>query len=79
MEKKTIAYSSGTRKGNLDDNYTLYEDGGILHEYDNNTYPGGYNLTRTCTVDEVKESVKMRLLEAASKDDKELVKAILKL
>ncbi len=79
MEKKTIAFSSGTRKGNLDDNYRLYENGEILHEYDKNTYPGGYNLSKTYTVDEVSEDVKIRLLEAASEDNKDLVKSILKL
>lgn len=79
MEKKTIAFSPGTKKGNLDDNYRLFEDGKILHEYDKSTYPGGYNLSKTYTIDEVSEDVKIRLLKAASEDNKNLVKSILKL
>ncbi|THF47922.1 hypothetical protein E6C50_15935 [Flavobacterium supellecticarium] len=64
-------------KGDLDDDYTLFEDGQILHEYDANRYPGGYNLKRYLTAKELKYGVKERLFNAASKSDKELVRKLL--
>jgi hypothetical protein len=33
--------SSHTMKGMLDDDYTLFESGKVLHEFDKHTYPGG--------------------------------------
>ena len=64
-------------RGDLDDDYTLYDNGEVLHEYDQNRYPGGYNLKRTLTANELKDSVKQRLLEAASEENKDLVRQIL--
>jgi len=31
-------------EGMLDDEYTLYESGKVLHEFDKHIYPGGQNL-----------------------------------
>ena len=77
MENRVISYSSQMKKNNLDDDYTLYENGEILHEYDAHAYPGGQNKTRKITANDLSESVKKRLLESASEDNKYLVKKIL--
>lgn len=66
-------------KGLLDDDYTLYDDGTVLHEYDKNIYPGGQNLKASLSVADLSDIVKQRLLEAASDEDKELVRKILNL
>ena len=39
MDKKAISISHKMKGGVLDDDYTLYDDGTILHEYDKHTYP----------------------------------------
>ena len=64
-------------KGELDDDYTLYENGEVLHEYDKNRYPGVYYLKETLSADKLSDDVKYRLLEAASTENKELVREIL--
>jgi len=76
MNKKVIAYSS-EMKGELDDDYTLYNDGSVLHEYDRNKYPGNYNLKEIVNAHEIKHSAKLRLLDATSTSDKELAKTLL--
>lgn len=78
MDKKVISISH-KMKGVLDDDYTLYDDGTVLHEYDKHTYPGGQNLKATLTVAELSDTVKQRLLEAASDDNKALVRTTLNL
>lgn len=78
MDKKAISISH-KMKGILDDDYTLYDDGTVLHEYDKHTYPGGQNLKATLTVAELSDTVKQRLLEATSEESKVLVRKILKL
>jgi hypothetical protein len=76
MDKKEISVSF-KMKNQLDDEYTLYDDGSVLHEYDRNIYPGGQNLKTNLTVKDLSDAVKQRLLEAASKNNKELVRKIL--
>ncbi len=78
MNKKAIAISH-KMKGMLDDDFTLYDDGTILHEYDKHTYPGGQNLKENLTVADLSDEVKQRLLDAASDEDKELVHKTLNL
>ena len=78
MTKKPIAVSHNM-KGVLDDDYTLYEDGSVLHEYDKHTYPGGQNLRSELNVDQLSDNIKQRLFEASSDENKELVRKILKL
>jgi len=78
MDKKAISISH-KMKGVLDDDYTLYDDGTILHEYDKHTYPGGQNLKENLTVTDLSDEIKQRLLEAASDNDKELVRKTLNL
>lgn len=79
MDKKTISISHKMKGGVLDDDYTLYDDGTILHEYDKHTYPGGQNLKESLSVTDLSDEVKQRLLEAASDGDKELVRKTLNL
>jgi hypothetical protein len=64
-------------KDGLDDDYTLFENGEILHEYDLHRYPGGYNLKETFHASQASEEIKLRLLEAASSENKENAKRLL--
>lgn len=77
--KKVIAVSQGMKKGMLDDDYTLYNSGEILHEYDNSIYPGGQNFSRTLSANDLSPEIKKRLLFASSDENKEIVKNILQL
>lgn len=78
MDKKAIS-TSHKMKGVLDDDYTLYDDGTVLHEYDKHTYPGGQNLKESLTVANLSDAVKQRLLEGVSVENRELVSKILNL
>lgn len=78
MAKKVIS-TLHQMKNLLDDDYTLYEDGTVLHEYDKNNYPGGQNFKDVLTVDELSDEVKNRLYEASSDEHKEIVRQCLKL
>ena len=78
MDKKVISVSN-EMKGILDDDYTLYDDGTVLHEYDRHTYPGGQNLKANLKAEDLSQSIKLRLYNAASDDNKELVRKILNL
>lgn len=68
---------SHNMKGMLDDDYTLFESGKILHEYDKHTSPGGQNLRAELTVNQISAEVKQRLYDAAPENDKDLVKRLL--
>ena len=76
MEKVIIARSTKIKNG-LDDDYTLYDNGEILHEYDRHKYPGGYNLEEILTPEDLKDEVKERFLSAAREENKDLVREIL--
>lgn len=76
MESRIIAVSH-KMNGDLDDDYTLYEDGSVLHEYDKHRYPGGYNLKDKLQAKNIKDSAKERLLNATNHEDKELAKQLL--
>ena len=72
-----IIAQSFKMNGDLDDDYTLYDNGQILHEYDIHKYPGGYNLKRTLELQDIDDEIKMRLLKTASQENKDLVREIL--
>lgn len=76
---KVLSYSTKMKGGILDDDYTLFESGKILHEFDRNSYPGGYNLKEELTADQIDDEIRNRLLEAAAENDKERVKQLLKI
>lgn len=75
--KKIISVSHGMKKGVLDDDYTLYEDGTVLHLYDKHTYPGGQNIEDILNGRDLSDKVKNRLLESASEENKTLVRELL--
>lgn len=77
MKKRIIAYSRNTKKGILDNDYTLFDNGEVLHEYDKSQYPGQYNLSETVPIDNISESVKSDFLKSAKSDDLDLVKELL--
>jgi hypothetical protein len=79
MSKKIISMFHSMKGGVLDNDYTLFEDGTVLHEYDRHAYPGGQDIKETMTVDDLSDSIKQRLYDAAKDDNKELVHKILKL
>ena len=76
MSLRIIPYSHKI-KGDLDDHYTLFEDGSILHEYGAYKYPGGYNLTKNYTVNELNIDIKKRFFEVATPENKEVAKYFL--
>lgn len=78
MENRIIAFSPNMKNG-LDDDYTLYEDGTIIHDFDEHRYPGGYNLKRRLSASELNEDIKSRLINVANEEDKELAKSLLNL
>ena len=73
--KRIIAVSSSSR-GGLDDDYTLYDNGEILHEYDRHNYPGGQNRQELIYIKDLSVDVKQKLIEAASAEDKLLVERL---
>lgn len=79
MDKKAISISHRMKGSILDDDYTLYDDGSVLHEYDKHAYPGGQNFKENLTTSSLSNDIKQRLLEAASNEHKELVRKFLKL
>lgn len=72
-----IVSQSFEMKGLLDDDYTLYENGDVLHKFDAHGYPGGQNLEEHLNADQLKDSIKERLLKAASDENRELVRQLL--
>lgn len=78
MDKKVISISH-RMNGILDDDYTLYDDGTVLHQYDKHSYKGGQNLTDNLTVNDLSEVVKQRLIEAATDENREFVIKLLNL
>ena len=75
--KNTISFSHEMKKGMLDDDYTLYDSGEILHEYDKSAYPGGQNLSETLSPGQIHDDIKERLLNTASSENKALVRSLL--
>lgn len=76
MDPRIIAVSH-KMNGDLDDDYTLYEDGSVLHEYDRHRHPGGSNLKDTLQAKDIRDSAKERLFNATSQQDKKLAKVLL--
>lgn len=75
--KKVIAISHRMKSGILDDDYTLYDSGEILHEYDKHAYPGGQNFSETLSAEQINSDVQERLLADASDENKDFVKKLL--
>jgi hypothetical protein len=79
MDKNILSVSRKMKNGILDDDYTLFDDATILHEFDKHSYPGGQNLQENLTVDELSDTVKQRLLDSASNENKEVVRRTLRI
>ncbi len=78
MDKQVLVISNKMRN-QLDDEYILYDDGSIEHNYDDNIYPGSFNLTKNLKFSDINSSIKERLYLDASAENKEKVKTILSL
>lgn len=63
----------------LDDNYTLYDTGTIVHEYDKSRYPGQQNFTEKLHPDDLDEELKELLLEKADEQYKNVVAELFRL
>lgn len=77
MENKRVLSVSNQMRGMLDDDYTLYDNGEVLHHYDQNVYPGGQDKTTVLKISQLSEKIKQRLVDAANESDREEVKGIL--
>lgn len=78
MRRKIAQYHS-MKGGMLDNDYYVYDDGAIIHFYDRNQYPGNQNIEEEVSAEKVSDNIKKDLLASAKKEDKELVKEILKM
>ncbi len=77
MEKRLIAKSHRC-VGGLDDDYNLYEDGTVVHDYDTHHIGGnGYNKRSELRGSELNNNVKQRLLCAAEEANIELTRKLL--
>lgn len=74
---KVISISRRMKSGIFDDDYTLFENGEVLHEYDKHMYPGGHNLKETLSIDQLGVNIKKRLLDDTSEENKDLVRKML--
>lgn len=62
-------------RGTLDDDYTFYDDGSVLREYDQSAYQ--LNLEDELNAYEISEHRKEKLLEKCSDKHKEKLKQLL--
>lgn len=70
-----IAVSHKMKGGELDDDYTLYDNGEVLHSYDQNKFKT--HLKETLKADTLSDDIKQRLLEAASEENRALARQLL--
>ncbi|MDT8413595.1 MAG: hypothetical protein RQ875_14105 [Vicingaceae bacterium] len=75
--KKVVAVLHQMKKILLDNDYTLYDNGEVLHEFDNSTFPGGQGHSQILSAKGLKTEIKEKLLANASDKNKELVKSLL--
>ena len=66
-------------KPGLDDKYTLYDNGIIVHTYDRHIYKGGQDRTEELTAEQLSDEIKQLLLDDCAEENKAQVKIILKL
>jgi hypothetical protein len=75
----TLATFFRTHKGELDDEYSLLEDGCIVHKFDKSRYPGDSNLQENLSHEQIDIEIKTQLLKAANDVNKEKVRNLLHL
>jgi len=79
MEKIIVAHCDRCAYG-LDDNYTLFDDGTVVHKYDTHHIGGkGYDKISVLRAAELNIDVKNRLLKVTREKDIELVKQLLQI
>ncbi len=62
-EKKLLISIEKTKQGIHGDNWHLYENGEVIHEYDRHSYKGGYNLKDTYLANEIPERIKKEFIK----------------
>lgn len=77
MDREIAFLSQG--KNGLDNDYTLFESGKVIREYDRHIYPGGQNLKHEFSAVELPFEIKAKLLAQVQESDIELAKELLKL
>jgi hypothetical protein len=73
-----ILVQSFKSKPGLDDNYSLYDNGSIIHKYDRHIYKGGQDRTEELTPEQLSDEIKQQLLDDCPEENKTQVKIILK-
>ena len=71
------SYSFPMRKGILDDDYYLFEDGRILHSYDKTQ--SKLNIEEFVSADSIDLHKRQTMLASCPQDNNETIKSILKL
>lgn len=66
-------------RNSLDNTYTLFESGRILHIYDRHIYPGGQNLSEELKAEDLQENIKQLILANTEIEDLDLAKNLLKI
>jgi len=74
MSKKEISKSNKTKRGQLNDDYTLYSDGTVRHQYDQNAYPGGQNKDIIISGKELSLDIKQRILNDSGENQRSLAR-----
>lgn len=61
-------------KNGLDDQYTFYDDGKVIHVYDRNNYK--FDIKEDITIEDISEIRKERILEACKPEYLPRIKAL---
>lgn len=74
MSRKIIAYVN-LGDGWLDNDYTIYNDGSVLHEWDQ--HPTKYGLTEEIRIEQISEHKLAKILAKCSEEQKAMIMALL--
>lgn len=75
MERELGTINEG--KNGLDNDYTLFESGKVIREYDRHIYPGGQNRKQEYLASDLPNDIKTKLLEKVQQSDIGLAKELL--
>lgn len=76
---KILSRINQVKDNELDDNYILYDNGTIVHEYDKSRYPGQQNCKEELNADELDEEIKELLFDSATEAEKPHVANLLRI